>query len=1251
MKKTLALVLALAMVFSTITVAFAEDTIGADAQVCADLGMLKGETGTVDAAYTATAPTRIQAAVMFLRLKGLEEEAKAFTGEANFADADKAAWAKPIMAYLKANPQLGWQGDGTNFNPTGLTTAQDYYKVLLESLGYKQSTAEVVGDFAYADAITFAASKGLTKVAAVTNFTVNDLAIATVEALKANMKEGGKTLVATLVEAGKVDKAKAVAAELYADAAVTTDAALKAVKAIGNTKVEVEFTAAVEKAFAESIANYAIVEKGTTTALAVSAAVLDGTKKVVLETAAQTSGKAYTLTVGAVVKNFGGVAKNTAAPELDKVEGSDTERVELTFTRIMDLASALDVANYAIAGVTVESVAWLDSSRKAVELTTKGLVANKTYKVTVTNVKSVDLVNLKSASKSFLSKSDKKATDASITNANCTNTRIIVQYTETVEKTSAENLANYKLTVGSSTDNVLEITAAKLVADADDEDTIVELTTAPQKSGQKYVLHINGVADTSVLANVLTKEKKIDYYGKRVDTTKPTVAKVEYLTNSLIQVDYTESSRLDTASALDINNYTINNDVTVEKVELVDADDTDCKSVRLTVSELGEKSSYQIVIKDIADEYGNVMGEKKFTRTFNKALVNTPATVANVVSSGLTTVKITFTKEVDSATAKDVANYTINNDIGTPVKVSLSDDSKVVTLTTEEMTSNKEYKVTVNGVKDLADNTVTSVAVKFVVSATENDIDAPEVEDITAVNDRVIKVTFSEAINVAAVPTINIDTTGDGVSDVTATYKVAADDDDMVLEFRLADANAFGTEADVILVDTNAKDLAGNVCADTNIVFSSIPDDPEAPELLSWEQTSVKQFKLTYSEKIAVPAAPNNVINVNALKGSEVPYKLTVTSDSDDKTIVYLKSDQKMDTEEVFNLNLADFDFAGANTFGLANNHGIAVGQDTNTRTVIETTFEDEDAPYIENVEATAKDEVVVTFNEEMGTPGSWTIKYVDDDGEEQSITGLDCELTDDAELTITITGTKKLDAKYVYTLAVATARAQDVAYNKVDADATFDFAGTNVVSVGNYITGVKILNGTTMELRTNVAMDPTAVVFDVVYGTNDVNVLDVVVTPGTLTDGKTKVYTLKADDNGTNPVNSIYAFASDTTYKVRVKDAVAPSPVLYSYSVKGIVDSGAVVEKVSGNYQITFTDAAENDVVMIVNGHTGVTKNATVTSTGIAVFNIPADYEDGGVFDKTLAAGLVAETHVTIICMRGEVVLYYDLMVELPLN
>jgi hypothetical protein len=127
MKKTLAILLALALVFSSITVAFAEETLPADAQAITDLGMLVGSGTGVTLDYLKTAPTRIQAAVMILRLKGLEDAAKAFTGTDNFADAKDAAWAAPIMGYLKANPTVGFGGVGNDkFNPNGLMDAKSY---------------------------------------------------------------------------------------------------------------------------------------------------------------------------------------------------------------------------------------------------------------------------------------------------------------------------------------------------------------------------------------------------------------------------------------------------------------------------------------------------------------------------------------------------------------------------------------------------------------------------------------------------------------------------------------------------------------------------------------------------------------------------------------------------------------------------------------------------------------------------------------------------------------------------------------------------------------------------------------------------------------------------------------------------------------------------------------------------------------------------------------------------------------------
>jgi hypothetical protein len=129
-KRVLSLILALAMVLSTIPTVFAGAmaAIGPDAKIISDIGVLSGDTSEgVTAEYLAKETTRIQAAIMYLRLQGKEKEALAYTGTANFKDANTMAWAggKAVMAYLKAKPELGWIGseDG-KFGPTDKITAK-----------------------------------------------------------------------------------------------------------------------------------------------------------------------------------------------------------------------------------------------------------------------------------------------------------------------------------------------------------------------------------------------------------------------------------------------------------------------------------------------------------------------------------------------------------------------------------------------------------------------------------------------------------------------------------------------------------------------------------------------------------------------------------------------------------------------------------------------------------------------------------------------------------------------------------------------------------------------------------------------------------------------------------------------------------------------------------------------------------------------------------------------------------------------
>lgn len=79
----------------------------------------------------------------------------------------------------------------------------------------------------------------------------------------------------------------------------------------------------------------------------------------------------------------------------------------------------------------------------------------------------------------------------------------------------------------------------------------------------------------------------------------------------------------------------------------------------------------------------------------------TPPAITSVVC--LAASKVTFSEQVDAATAALAANYAINNGI-TVYHAAVSGNS--VTLTTGTLEAGVTYTLTVNNVKDMADNTI-----------------------------------------------------------------------------------------------------------------------------------------------------------------------------------------------------------------------------------------------------------------------------------------------------------------------------------------------------------------------------------------------------------------------------------------------------------------------------------------------------------------------------------------------------------------
>lgn len=226
LRKLMAVIVSVAIMASLLVApAFAEQTM-TDVEVCELLDVLRGTGGGLTAEYLASKPQRYQAARLFLRLQGLEDDALAFPGTANFSDVEAmpdwqfAAENKAVLAYLYANPELGFVGytDGT-FRPFNEISAMEYYKVLLTALGYEQNVDYVYGD----DLLDFAASLGLSEVADVEEFTIMHLATATVEALKAVVKDGEETLLEKLVADGVIDEDLAIETGIYKEAVVALE--------------------------------------------------------------------------------------------------------------------------------------------------------------------------------------------------------------------------------------------------------------------------------------------------------------------------------------------------------------------------------------------------------------------------------------------------------------------------------------------------------------------------------------------------------------------------------------------------------------------------------------------------------------------------------------------------------------------------------------------------------------------------------------------------------------------------------------------------------------------------------------------------------------------------------------------------------------------------------------------------------------------------------------------------------------------
>jgi hypothetical protein len=130
-----------------------------------------------------------------------------------------------------------------------------------------------------------------------------------------------------------------------------------------------------------------------------------------------------------------------------------------------------------------------------------------------------------------------------------------------------------------------------------------------------------------------------------------------------------------------------------------------------------------------------------------KYLINNDVTPPEILSASMldsAKLEIIFSEPVESSSATNIFNYSINNGISV-LSGYLSSNQNKVTLTTTSHTPGQQYIVSVTNVKDLAGNTFSpdNNSAEYVFIA---DITPPEINSITVTNNQSVTVQFSERL-------------------------------------------------------------------------------------------------------------------------------------------------------------------------------------------------------------------------------------------------------------------------------------------------------------------------------------------------------------------------------------------------------------------------------------------------------------------------------------------------------------------------
>lgn len=426
-----------------------------------------------------------------------------------------------------------------------------------------------------------------------------------------------------------------------------------------------------------------------------------------------------------------------------------------------------------------------------------------------------------------------------------------VEFSEVVEKTSAENAGNYSINGG------VEIVSASL----NESGKVVSLTTSTHGNGFRYTITINGIKDLATPANTIAENSTGEYVTPQGNSESLEI--ISILKQDQTKLEVVFSTDLDQAAAENVDNYSIDNNVSVLYASLRENQ----KAVVLVTSDHLKGVNYTLTVNNLF-EAGNPSNKIKENAQYQYMFDNSntePLLVESVSIVETKNVEIYFNKPVLRETAENIENYYIGNGVEI-VKAELLENLKVVSLSTSTHQKDVTYTLVINNIQDLSTPpNVIAENTEFTYLLNSVDETAPVLISAEIFSATKVELTFSEQLDKQSAESV-----GNYKIDKGIQVESAELGQDKKTVYLTTNEHVRGTNYTVTVNDVYDLAENGNKIADNSSVpyyFTIV--DQASPEVLAVEIKNETQIEISFTEQL-LKATAENVANYSIDKGIEI---------------------------------------------------------------------------------------------------------------------------------------------------------------------------------------------------------------------------------------------------------------------------------------------------------------------------------------------------------------------------------------------